>query len=836
MSGTLSLNGIWDLTYAQGAYHIAPQHYTGIKVPGHEHIQAQVPAPIHHVLMKAGLLDDPNFGMNSLKSRWVEEVYWIYRRTFDVPSDAVSETVWLEFDMIEFDAKVYLNGEQVGHHANANRPARFNVSGKLQPGENTIVVLVETGVFSLADKSAKHYTSTSTTLINKLPLMRKPIFQGVWDWNPWLINVGILGDVRLVWRKTARLDDVSIFAMPSEDLSKATIHVRATVEGVKADATKGMIRAKVVETGDVVELPLEIEVGETRHEILIDVENPKLWWPTGQGEQTRYTVEVTLEAGGETEKVTRKLGIRRVEIDQSPHPFKGKYFTLKINNRPVFCKGGNWVPADMVYSSVSDERIQALVGLAVDANFNLLRIWGGGCFASDTLCDACDEAGIMLWHDFLFACSGYPGDDPAFTLEVRKEARDAVRRLAHHPSIVVWSGNNEIDWLDWGGFEGTPPRQYSAIFHNDLPRIVIENNPATFYWPSSPWSGDYIYPNDPTVGDQHPWVVSIMTPGGADWWLYRSHVDRFANEGGVLGMSSPKSIREMLPESQQYMFSPGWHHHDNTFAMIDTDPSKLGHAYQTVALWTGRDPQEMDWEDYAVLSAILQAEGLSEYIDNYRRRMFSSSCAVFWMYNDSWPVTHGWTIVDYYLRKKLGYHPVRRAFQPVTVVVAEEDGKVTVFGVNDSPVEWSGNLRYGVFKTLGSLATDETRAVTLPANASTPIAEISLDEWKKLGLKKSGAFAALSKDGAQVAQHRLFLERFKDLELTQPEIVIEHVGDTVTFSSDTFAWGVCLDIDGEMKLFDNCFDLIPGVPYQVKWSSELQEPKVAALGNRFMLG
>jgi beta-mannosidase len=835
MSGTVSLSGVWDLTYAQGSKHIGPDYYSGPKIPGHEHFQAKVPSPIHHVLMEAGILDDPNFGMNSLKARWVEEVFWVYRRTFDAPQEALSQAARLEFDLIEYDAKVYLNGEEVGHHANANRPARFDVSGKLQAGENTLVVVVETGVFALGDKSAQSYTSGGTNLINKLPLMRKPIFQSVWDWNPWLINVGILGDVRLTWRKVARLDDVSIFAVPCEDLSKATIHVRATIEGVTPNAANGILRAKVVETGQTVELPVEIAQGKTQHEVLIEIDNPRLWWPTGHGEQFRYTVEVTLDAGGETEIVTRKIGIRRVEVDQSPHPVTGKHFTLKINNQPIFCKGGNWVPADMVYSAVTRKRTQALVDMAAAANFNLLRIWGGGCFASEELCDACDEAGIMLWHDFLFACSGYPADDPAFALEVRKEARHAVRSLAHHPCIVVWSGNNEIDWLDWGSFEATPPRQHAAIFHVDLPRVVREHNPSTFYWPSSPWSGDYIYPNDPTVGDQHPWNVSLGAPGGADWWLYRSHVDRFANEGGVLGVSSPATIRQMLPESQQRMFSPGWQHHDNTFAMVDSDPAKLGRAYQTVQLWTGRDPLHMDWEEYAIVSAMLQAEGLGEYIDNYRRRMFSSSCAVFWMYNDSWPVTHGWTIVDYYLRKKLAYHPVRRAFQPVTVVVTEEDGKVTVYGVNDSPTEWSGELRWGIFKTTGGIASDETQPVTLPANASTPVAQVSLDEWKTLGLKRTGAFATLSKDGAQIAQHRLFLERFKDLELAEPSISIEHVGDTVKFTSDAFAWRVCLDVEGEMELSDNCFDLIPGVPYTIRWSAELGEPKVVTLGNRFVL-
>jgi beta-mannosidase len=240
----------------------------------------------------------------------------------------------------------------------------------------------------------------------------------------------------------------------------------------------------------------------------------------------------------------------------------------------------------------------------------------------------------------------------------------------------------------------------------------------------------------------------------------------------------------------------------------------------------------MEWEDYALVSALLQAEGLQEYIANYRRRMFSSASAIFWSYNDSWPVTHGWTIVDYYLRKKLAYHPVRRAFQPITVVVAEEDGVVTVWGVNDTPREWSGEVRYGLFALEGGLPRDEQIAVTLAANASTPLARFERAQWEALDLKKTGAFAVLLDRGRPMAQHRLFLERFKDLAFAEPRITMTVEGDTLTLSSDVFAWGVCLDVEGEIPLADNCFDLLPGIPYAMPWSAGLGEPRVVRLGNR----
>ncbi len=426
----------------------------------------------------------------------------------------------------------------------------------------------------------------------------------------------------------------------------------------------------------------------------------------------------------------------------------GKYCVLKVNGRPIFCKGGNWVPPDLLYSAVTKERYQELIDLALAANFNLLRIWGGGLYMGHAFCEMCDEAGILLWHDFIFACIKYPGDNVEFLEEVRREVKYVVRELAHHPSLVVWCGNNEIEAADWhwGWTKVGKADTHHAIFHREIPLIVRAEDTSTAFWLSSPWSPDLLPPNDPTVGDQHPWSVSLA-PGPADWWKYRSFVDRFPNEGGVLGASSPATLRQFLPHSECALRSVTWDHHDNYFALGSVPEDGPGRSYATVEFWTGREISEMDWEEYAFVSALLQAEGLYEYCSNYRRRMFSSAAAIFWMYNDSWPVTHGWTIVDYYRRKKLAYHPVRRAFAPVTVVIAEEGDEIVVFGVNDSPEAWTGELQYGLFCLKGGRPADETVSVALPANASTPLARIARAQWEILGLTRAGAFAQLRQGG-----------------------------------------------------------------------------------------
>jgi len=837
MSGVLSLNGAWGLTWAEGTPLMPSWHYTGPHLRGRSLLPATVPASIHTVLQEAGLLDDVNIGLNSLKARWVEEAFWIYRRTFTASQEAATQSAWLCFDCLELDATVYLNGEEIGKHANSLRPARFNVTGKLREGENLLVVLISTGFHTHADKLSREYGSDDISLLTKRMFRRTPQYQHGWDWNARLTNVGILGDVRLEWHAAPRLDQVTVFAVPSADLTTATLHVRATIDGLSDTPLAGVLRARIVETGQEINLPISITAGENRHEVTLEIANPRLWWPINHGEQFRYTVEIAWESVGETQTATRKTGVRKVEIDQTPHPVEGRFFIITINNRPIFCKGGNWVPADLLYGTVTAARYRELVELAVGANFNLLRIWGGGLFTDHAFCDVCDELGVLIWHDFLFACSKYPGDMPDFVKEVQQEVTYAVRELAHHPALIVWCGNNEIEWGDWGWGYDSQARTHPhyTMFHRDIPRIVKYEDPSTAHWLSSPSSPDYIEPNSPIVGDQHPWTVS-MEQGGANWWKYRTYVDRFPNEGGVMGATSITTLRQFLPEGERHLFSPSWEHHDNPFACIDSVQGNLGHVYQTIELWLGRNPEEMSLEEYAYISALLQADGLKEYIENYRRRMFSSSSAIFWMYNDSWPVTNGWTIVDYYRRRKLAYHPVRRAFQPVTVVVADDGEMITVYGVNDTPQSWSGTLRYGLFTLAGAKPLDVTQDTTLPANASTPLAQIPRAQWETLDVTQSGAFAVLLQHGTLYAQHRLFVARFKELAFTQPHITLERHDGILTLTADAFAWGVCIDLTGELPLADDCIDLLPGIPYSLPWPKSLGDPVIAKIGNRDALG
>ena len=833
----INLSGKWKVTWNDGQHgpnnidwfiRINPLKDTS------RYMFVDVPMDLNIAMQKKGIVNDLNYGANYLKSRWVAEQYWQYYKQFDVPEDILGKSVRLKFERLDYTANIFLNGVLVGKHDNAFIPCVIDVTGKLKPGTNILTVGIGSGLYAVADKNMFDYNNivNLNVHLNKRHWLRKPQYQFSWDWNPILVNVGITGDVSLFWFDEVRLDNIVPVIEVNDNLTSANVTVRSFIEGIE-DSSKFTVEATLVETGEKTTQKIDISKGINPYELKLHVDNPKLWWPVGQGEPNRYTLKVDIIKNGKVvDSGTRKIGFRKIEVDQSKHPVEGTYFTIKINNRPVFMKGGNWVPADMIYSMVDRKRTEELVDLAVDANFNMLRIWGGGLFAGNDLLDLCDEKGIVVWHDFLFACSKYPGDDVEFYNNVKREVTWAVREFAYHPSLIVWGGNNELEWAiwDWGYTHFNKVIPDYIIYHNLIPRIIKEENPKVFYWPSSPYSENEEPPNSPIFGDQHPWGVTL-NKDGTNMWAYREYVDRFPNEGGVLGASSPATLRQFLPENERYIHSFTWDQHDNS-KNFETDEE--GVTYRFVEDWLGVNYKNMSFDNYIFASSLLQAEGLSEYINNYHRRMFSSSSAIFWMFNDSWPVTHGWTIVDYYLRKKLAYHLVRRAFSPISVVVTAENDKINVYGINEKQEKWKGNLQYGVFNTDGKIPFDKIKVVMLKPNASTLIATFDKSIFKKSGFDNSGAFAILKKGNDNIAQHRLFLSKFKDISFSKPKIKIETKGDEITFTSSVFVWGVTLDIDGESDISDNCFDLIPSIPYTIK-TNGVKNISVKTSGNDLMI-
>jgi beta-mannosidase len=826
----IDLNGIWNLRWNDGQRGDRLDRILSPSADMSRAIPAQVPGEVHLDLVRAGLIAEPAVDLNVLAARWVENVMWGYRRTFEAPALATGEHAFLIFEELDLAATIYLNGQEVGSHANSFYPCRLDVTEHLAPGENLLVVVVESGVFYAADRPGRGYGMHQDSELTKRNWLRKVQSSFGWDWSAHMLNVGITGDVSLEICSGARFDRLVALARLSPDLQHGEVTARVFVEGL-GDAPQPA-RLAVAVTGAGGGLPLRavadvtVQPGLHAVELTVPVEQPALWWPLGHGDQPLYTVEARLEVGGQVlGEATRRVGFRHVRINQDPHPESGSYFVVEVNGKPIFVKGGNFVPADMIPARLDRARYATLVDRAIEANFNLLRIWGGGLYESDDFYEICDERGVMVWQEFIFACAKYPAFDQAFLADVKQEATHQVRRLAHHPSLIVWCGNNEMEEgnYHWGYEYGVAHPDY-ALFHMVLPVILMQEDGTRYYQPSSPYSPNHESPRRSDMGDQHPWTVGFAN---TDFRDYRQMAPRFPNEGGILGPTSLPTVLACLPPGQRYPGSFAWEVHDNSVSYWGGE-----RPYPDMMLeqWLGRSLADMSIEDYVYWAGVVQGEGLTEYIRNFRRRMFDTASAVFWMYNDCWPATRSWTIVDYYLRRTPAFHPVRRAFQPLSVAIAHEGDKIRMFGVNEGPA-WQGDLRCGLFALAGGYPVDMRRAVSLPANASTLLAEFDASKWERLGDTTHGAFAILSRDGSEVARDRLFLPFFKEIVGPKAVVSVRREGERAIFECPVFAWRVCLDLDGELALPDNFFDILPGIPTVLPWPASLGEPQVLRVGN-----
>lgn len=819
----ISLDGKWKARWTDGQRGRA-EYAEREATDDARYIDAQVPGEIHLDVWKQGWIDDPYVGTNCLAARWVEECIWSYRRFFDVPNEAVKGRVWLCFQQLDLIATIVLNGEKIGEHSNFFYPCRIDVTGKLKPGRNLITVHLDGGLFHVAEKPFQGWGVRLDATLHKRHWLRKPQCQFSWDWSTRLINIGISGNVHLEWTSDpVRIDSFVPLAELSPDLQTGTVRSRLFVEGLSSEACPAKLTIEIPETGQKHTEDVQIQPGLHPVETTIHVNNPNLWWPTGYGKPKRYQVHVSLAVGKkQIGQQSAWIGFRHIHIDQSAHPEKGRYFIIEVNGRKIFMKGANFVPMDMIFVRTDRHRYAQAVNLALEANFNLLRVWGGGVYETDDFYDLCDQKGILVWQDFAFACAKYPIQDEPFYNDVKREVRFNIRRLASHPSLIVWCGNNEMELaaLAWGYDRGVVHPDY-ALFHLTIPGILAEEDPTRYYQPSSPFSPDGLFPNSDAEGDQHPWTVGMRH---TDFRDYRKMICRFPNEGGTLGPTSLPTMLDCLPDGQQKVQSFAWQIHDNS---VDSygEPS---FPDIMISQWLGKDIRKMSIKEFTYWGGLLQGEGLREYCENFRRRMFDSSSAIFWMYNDCWPATRSWTIVDYYLRRTPAFSAVRRAMQPLHVVVAEEGENIVVFGINEKNREWTGQIRYGLFNLKGGMPIDKTEPVTLPPNTSTAIASFPKSRWKNP--KASAAFALLLKNNAVSARNRLFLPVFKDLKWSRPNLKIKVEDGTAVFTSDTFVWGVCLDLDGEKSMPDNFFDVYPGIPHSIQWESPLM-PEVLFAGN-----
>lgn len=777
---------------------------------------AQVPGCVHTDLLNNKVIEDPFYRDNEQKLQWIGKADWEYQTTFAVtPETLARQNIELVFEGLDTYADVTLNDIPLLSADNMFRTWRVNAKKALKQETNSLRIRFRSPINEILPVMAK--LSYQLPAVNDQgektsPHTRKAPYQYGWDWGPRFVTSGIWRSVALEAWDEARIGDLRIM---QKRIGKETADLTAEVEVLaSAGASATLVIENVTDNSPAVQKEIKLAPGSNKFGVDLVITKPSLWWANGMGEQKLYNLRASLLIGGRVaDEATRRTGLRTIELRQTPDEW-GKSFEIRLNGVPVFSKGGNWIPADIFPTRITKEKYRNLLESVRDANMNMLRVWGGGIYEPDEFYEMCDELGIMVWQDFMFACSMYPGDEK-FLENVRREAIDNVVRLRNHPSIVLWCGNNEIEtaWLHWGWKDKLPAQlweDYKNIFLGVLPKVVSEHDPARAYWSSSPGSNFEDDPDSQKIGDVHYWAVWHFAKPFEE---YEKQFPRFMSEYGFQSFPSIETVNTYTIPSDHNIESP---------VMLAHQKHPRGNQLiREYMLRNFKEPK--DFESFLYVSQVLQAEGIRIGAEHFRRIMPRNMGSLYWQINDCWPVA-SWSGMDYYGRWKALHYYARKFYKDILLSPHEEDGKINFYIVSDRVKAMPAELRVRLMNFDGSTLSETKRSIDVAALASKSYLSVPVSEL--LGsANPSNVFVhcELNMDGRIVSENSYFFRPFKELSITAPQIKPEVTrtsgGFTVSLKTDKFARAVYLsagNLDGRFS--DNFFDLIPGKKVALEFS------------------
>ncbi|MFB9677137.1 glycoside hydrolase family 2 protein [Streptosporangium vulgare] len=630
---------------------------------GVSRVPATVPGCVHTDLLAAGLIEDPYLDDNESRLTWIGRSGWEYETGFTWEADGHDRTD-LVCEGLDTVATVELNGVEVATTANQHRSYRFPVRELLREGENTLRVRFASPV-AYAEAQRAALGDRPGSYEAPYQFIRKTACNFGWDWGPSVVTSGIWRPIGLHSWSGARI--ASVRPLVSTDGPDGHVEAHVTVERA-GDMPDAPLTVTAEVAGVVAETVLA--PGEREAVLAVRVPEPRRWWPRGYGAQDRYELTVRLSGPGGEDTWRRRIGFRDVRVDRT-----GEGFTVVVNDVPVFVRGVNWIPDDCFPARVTRERLAGRFGQAVEANVNLLRVWGGGLYESEDFYDLADELGLLVWQDLPFACAAYPEEEP-FATEVEAEVRENVTRLSWRPSLVLWCGNNENleGHADWGWQDGLEGRTWGAGFYHGLfPALMAELDPARPYWPGSPYSGHPgLPPNDPARGTVHIWDVWNRE----DYTHYATYTPRFVAEFGFQGPPAHTTLREAV-SGELAPDAPLVLHHQKAHE---------GNAKLLRGLG-GHLPAPETYDDWHYLTQLNQARAVAFGVERFRSLAPYCAGTIVWQLNDCWPVT-SWSAVDGRGRRKPLWYALRRVYADRLLSVQDD----TVAVVNDGPEPWTGEL------------------------------------------------------------------------------------------------------------------------------------------------
>ena len=780
MMKKLSLNGSWSL------------EISGI---GFGNVSAQVPGSVYHDLLQNGLMEDPFYRDNEMKALALMDNDFIYSRSFEVSGELLnSDAVLLRCEGLDTIATVRINGEVVGLANNMHRIWEFDVKKYLHPGENTISVRFASPTKYIKEQYAKSVADGSSDAMVGFPHIRKAHCMFGWDWGPRLPDAGIWRDIMILGVDVARIRDVHVLQHHEEN--KVTLEVNTHVTKLTGTAP-----VSVTVTG-----PCGKIWTAEGEKAVIEIEEPQLWWPAGFGEQNLYTVSVKL---GDLDAWERRIGLRTMTVTRKQDEW-GESFAHCVNGIDIFAMGADYIPEDNLLSRVNPERTRRLLEDARAANMNCVRIWGGGYYPDDFFYDICDELGLLVWQDFMFACAVYNLTEE-FEENITAEFIDNVRRLRHHPSLALWCGNNEMeDFVDKGEWVACHKQKadYIKMYEYIIPKVLKDEDPQAFYWPASPSSGgSFDNPQDPNRGDVHYWMV---WHGLLPFTDYRNHLFRYVSEFGFQSFPCMETIESYTEPEDRNVFSYVMEKHQRNASANGRIVSYLSQMYLY--------PREMT--DLVYASQLLQAQAMQYGMEHWRRNRGRCMGAVVWQLNDCWPVA-SWASIDYYGRWKALHYYEKRFFAPVLISCHEEGILSQNTNVNAEPFaleksahlnvsnetlkDFRGTAKWSLRRPDASVIEEGEFPVSCPALSAVWLPKQDFSGYGTYDCYYS--YQLLDEMGCEVGQGSVLFCAPKHFNFIDPQLNAFVDGDEIIVTASAYARSVEIMAGADVLLEDNYFDM-----------------------------
>lgn len=776
---TSDLTSGWRVCRADGAHDVA------INVPG----------DVHSSLLRAGVIADPYWRDTEVSLDWIHEAEWIATTEFAFNGDPMLEHT-ITFDSIDCHADVLLNAEVIGTCDNQFLRWDFPTSGVLKTGKNTLSVHFKSNSQIATQKAAKSSIAVPyLSFNNRLPhynYLRKTQCHAGWDWNIALSPIGIYGGVTLRETAAIRSDDLTV--RQTHSYGSVTVETEVQFHAT----TSGNTRMTTTLCGQTVEGHVTYYPGQNIATVSLVLENPALWWPVGHGDQVLHDLAVTL--GFETRH--RQIGLREVKLDTSEDDV-GARFAFVINGCDVFMRGANWIPADALPERGTPDVVRDRLTSALEANFNMIRVWGGGQYEADWFYDMCSEMGILVWHDFMFACNLYPSHDKNWLASVRTEARQQIRRLSSQPCMALWCGDNElVGALGWYEESKADRDRYLAMYDRlnySLEEAIDHVAPDVPFWPSSPSMGPLNFGDGwhiDTSGDMHFWDV---WHSAKDFEYYRTVKPRFCSEFGFQSFPSMPLIETFTKPDDRSATSPVMLVHQRNDGGNDRIVETISRYFNV--------PDS--FEDMVYLSQISQGLAMKTSIEFWRSAKPRCMGTLYWQLNDTWPVA-SWASLEYGGNWKVTQYMARRFHDPV-LVTAQPDpdtGDIVLWAINDTPDPASLTIGLSKVDVAGPMATLGTYSCVCSPDRAVEVVRLPAGE---IGKQEFLSFSWRDVDSKHSGQNDYLPLRPKAYDLRKPMITVIEGAETVTLASDVPAFYVTFDHGGADIYSDNGFTLLPGV-------------------------